>query len=529
MVENNLMNVGLGLANNAEQYQRYEILAIDNTRIQLRGPNPCSMSFTRSAENAGWPLDPEDPSSGRLIFTSEFCAVPVGAVIRFVNGALRARPLVKKIEPPVSTAATVDFFIEATCDCTGGDEPWDLAFPPGDGKYYLDLVWYQLFPEGWPNLQTQKETQFTATTNTVSKAQLEAVSGVWELLDTAGERTRIIYPEMFTGSPVMSVVVVDDGASTALTDAEILERLTTTQMGAGSWNTTLDLSDYLTATLEEVRIAYRPQATPLDDVRLPFPAHCANCQRDLSGSYIHGTECHCTDITASEFGTFQDDCWQPDCDRFCLGYPNDDSAYNESNMSNPPANLRESKWWADIWTRCSWVRYQGVAGSSAYRNFALSRPTNGGPSFEEILGSFQDTLPVGLFASAISHYGATAGELVVETSPETGAQTARLRHGAFWRQGSTYDTQDAAALTTGLIADEVAGWAHTDPRGEAHATLAQYPSGCGVCPLYSWGVEGNWLGCRSALIPDSASYISGISTGAAEDATLAAEIRERFE
>ena len=103
-----------------------------------------------------------------------------------------------------------------------------------------------------------------------------------------------------------------------------------------------------------------------------------------------------------------------------------------------------------------------------------------------------------------------------------------MRFGAFWRRGNANDVQDAENLTTGLIADKLAGWAHDDARGNSHAVLGQYPVGCGVCGIYSWQQSGNWLGCRSKVIEGAAYYMSAMALGAAEDASLAAEIRARF-
>jgi hypothetical protein len=438
--------------------------------------------------------------------------------------------LVTKVEPPSTNDAEADFWLELSFPVENATTPYDETYPPWNDVYYLRCFWYQAFPDDWGNWQPPREAWFTLKTETLTGDEVRALpGGVKALTDRTDSPSRVVWPGSLGAARALELSLYNAAGYQALSDEEIEALLTTTQTAAGAWETQLDLSGYQTPDLDWVRLLWRPEATAdADPARFPFPGQCANAQRDPSQSYVHDGEDFCAAAGSSQFPTFQEGCWQPNCDGFCLGH--EVESFRGERMTRPPGNARLPNYWADFWTRCSWQMAQQVAGSSALRNFYLSKPGGGGPSLAEILGGWAREVPGALVGFQVSYWPPAMGRL--ETTIDGGGNYEyALRHGAFFEEPTAEDKTDAWDLTPGLLPRTLgAGWDRVGALGEDEGDPGVYPLGCAKTGAYSWGTGGSWLEraqtSGDGVIADEYYMVAVFDDGTEDD--VAAEMREWF-
>lgn len=522
-----LYNVGAS-GDNGSQFVTYEVVSAAGDVLTLKGPNPKRVLIGSLRVNPEWPFpDPATGLTSRLVPEGREYALPAGASVEFSYPSVlerKARPMIVKVNPPATDAATAEFTVIVDQTVENATSPLDLAFPPGDGKYWCRVRWEATSPARWLNLQAPHETQFTRHTAEFTSA------AVHELLDTGGNSTRVLWPGMLPGAAL--VTMHRQGGGTELVGA-VASLLETVQTGTGTWETTIDLTGFdFVATYEKAVVVYHPEARAADDYRLPFQSSCSHSQVDFSGSYVHRGGRRCQLVDSSGFEAYEGECWQPGCDGFALG--NTVESYGSGEYL--PDDMGDAGFWGGLWHRASWIVQQGVPGMSAARNFSLSRPSGGGPSVQSLCGAFVDEVPGGLFASRNEHESPKLGQLL-EWTDEDGHERMGLWTGAFYGAGVLFDSDGPdkrwVAGTTpaaGGIAAAVSGWGTKDEAdGVAMNTgLARLPwRNVGRTSVYSFAGGGNAMGRTNEVHENSEAFIVAITKGLVFN-DVAEQVRGRF-
>jgi hypothetical protein len=435
-----LYNAGQA-ADNASQRYQFRIVSGEPGKLTLRGRHPGLLGLTASRINPEWPFaDPITGEYSRIIFMGGTTSLPAGCVVEYLFPSIltgRTFPIVSKIIVPgtYSDIDDVQFEVEiGNNDGTNARAPYDSRYPAAGGLYFCFLRWQALAREDWKDFQAQLEMQVVRRRITVNNP------GVVALTNSDDDPTRVI-PE--------SVQVV----AFPPVPLNIPALLSTT---GPPYATTLNLTG---TGIEIATINYICEATGDEINRVPTMGQCRWAKKDPSGSWIHGTDQHCAKAaTASGFaaGLFHDGCWLPGrCNQF--------QVFDESTDT-----FGNAEWWASLWTRSSWVLFQGLPGISSHRNFWLV--WREGPSIAGLTGSWTDTVFQGRFERREEWNGTPLGRR--ETYTTTAGDFQALIKGGIWEQAhrfpETSDPGDGAleyrananstSLRAGTIASIVDDW-----------------------------------------------------------------------
>lgn len=509
----------VGPANNADEILPVEIVGVSGNVLTVRGENPRRIVRGRTYLNPDWPA--EGP---RILSDDEPMALNAGAMVDFAPPSVLAgklRPWIVSISAPDSEAEVVTYDVELSCAVDACVEPIDAAFPPGDGKYRATIRFYGLFPENWPNYQVETEAQWTLREVTFGLA--DVAGGKLALRNTAEGETRVLWPDMLPAGWCM--LSWSDGAGGGASGLNPQGRLTTEQLGAGSWRTRLEVGDLVTAGATSFTVRFFPEARAADGFRMLGPGSCANSQVSPAG-WEHAGGKRCTNVGCSQFGTFEATCWQPNASGFCTG--TERRAYRRSAMRRAPTDIMDPAPLARLWGGTSWVGIQTLAGIPF---FSLSRPAGAMGSFAQLLGGRFDEAFTALASTRFSYYGVTYGRRVVETD-EDGNESQRVATGAFVDALATWDAVGARENPPqGSVPLLVPEWrsGRADARGNAVREWERnYPrtpvSGGGV---HSYAVEAHALDMDTRLVGGVEAVAAGQSLAPNDDVT--ARVRARAE
>lgn len=544
-----IYNVGES-ATNASQFTSVEILSASGSWLIVYGENPRRLNIGTSTVNPEWPF--EAPAElrppgitdeewdvmkyGRLIPGSATFSLPVGAAVEFQYPSVlfqRLVPFIVEIDCDTDESPC-EYRVRCSTTVANARRPYDNFFPPVEGKYFAKLRFEALTQARWLNVQAPSETQFSRASATFTTA------AVHELLNNAGHSTRVLYPSMLAGALTVTLSLQAGGIET-LSDGAAQALLSTTQSPSG-WSTTIDLSAFdFGETYSQAAVAYLPQAVAGDAVRLPFQSSCSNAQRDPSGSFVHGDERHCARAgTATQFGTFRDECWQPECSGFALG---DDGSGDDGGpaaigpRSIGPSDMGDEDFWSGLWHRGDWFVQQGIPGISHHRNFSFGRPDNAGASIGSLCGGFSDTVPPGYYPLRDLFFGPVFGRRF-ELDDGDGNEAHALVMGAFYlapydhesQGGDSYVFDWSASPTLGAVADAVSSW-NTKPDaigGNIETDLARLPFRLtGATNVYTYGHGSSAMAASNERHANSEAFVVAMSL-ATEDDELADLIRARF-
>ncbi len=504
-----IFNAGDG-GDNATQFKDYEIVSVSGATLTLKGDNPKRLTLGRSIPNPDWPLTP-----GALQTVQEYFALRPGAGVEFLAPSVLAgkiKPYIESISPPASNAeGGVTFSVTLSANVSFARSPFDAAFPPGDGKYYCRVWFTQFHDAGWPNVQEPVEALFSPRTQTITRAAAVTASGLPELLDTAGDPTRVIPPGV---DPVTTPVltVLDPGGDF---EAPIADRIVTTQNGHLDWTTTINVVDLLAAyaTATGFEVSFFAESVAADSERAPHRGCCGNCQIEPTGSYAHHSGSRCTAVDCDQFATFKASCWQPNASRFNLAGAG--GSFRSGNAVNPAADIRDGNLWARAWTGASWMIRQGVPGASSSSNFSLVRM--GIPGLQEFLGAWAGGVPGGNFASQTPFFSPALGRDVWSVDGD-GNDVVTTEVGAFFLQ-SEWDA--STAPDAGLLPDTVT-WTGAATSG----VLENYPAWrTGRTSVYNWDTSASSEALTNRKVTQEV-FITGVSAST-EDATAGPRLRAR--
>jgi hypothetical protein len=522
-----LYNLGSG-ANNVFQVARVEVLEVDGRRARVHGRHPGLYVYGNSRQNPNWPGVRVDPDTlevtpePRLISDNEEGCLMLGAKAAPVYPSVlyrKLQPALVKVESP-TVAGDLDnctFWIELSHSVEHLMEPFDLALPPFDGRYYLDLVFYFTAPESHPNYQPSVTAHW-------ERMSVELAEFPAELLNSAGESTRVLPPDLVSeAGPAMLAFVSTAGGASILQGAALMEYLEFTDTGAG-WETRVDLSA-IGATSATI-IYWAEAAAGTMDCAWGAGA-CANSQVDLTGGFVHdvATGRRCTNVDCSKFagGGFRGICWDPSATGFCLQQGAAGAGYQLGRLGMPRTHVAESQWISRSWCDTSVIIEQGMAGVSSHRNFSFARI--GGPSLLELLGGFWNgPAPGGNFPRREPVHSPAFGRRETYTDEEGTHQ--RLAFGAFIADAE----QDLSSRTreSGTLA-LVDGWeGRDDDHGAAPDTPVRgYPLGnVGNSHGHNFGHGGNGMMYRSRVSDSTEElHLTAANLSQPEDAAVTAEVR----
>lgn len=519
----------LGLGNNIEQQFSYEIISVSGNLMTIRGREPRYMSHSNFILNPEYP-----PILPRLLDVGAAGAMPVGATVKFdypsVYSAKGFEPWVTRVipnTPRVGDGIVPETFqVELSADVSNAMRPIDLALG-NPSEYRCRIGWHLIAPADLPNWQVDIEAQFSLRIEEKTPAEVDAIilgGGQYELLANDGSSTRIMWPDFFEAA--MTVSIFKGSGTEHLTPSEIAERLLVT--GTGPWVTTFDFTDLDYPDLNSIAIVYRPEAVATDDTRMVYAGSCANSQEDRSGSYVvsEGHYCTAPESTGFEAGLFRKTCWLPGrCDKFCMG--NESGGYKTERMIHKRSDVYQTKWWAHLFSRASWLVEQGVPGVNHPLNFKIMRPAGAkGGSVQELLGSFQDEVFGGFYPNIASFFSPSMGALI-ETTDVDGTRGS-LRHGAFVFQGGNDLSVDPQS---GFIPINVgAAWNDKkDAFGDAQSfRRSDMPDMAARCDVYDFASRGSSYGRKTSLVSNTQKFLTGFDILDMEDSEVAELARQRF-
>jgi ferredoxin len=524
-------NYGDG-GNNASQVVRYEIVSASGFTLTLKGPNPKRVVIGRLDLNPDWPLSDE----GRLQASQVTRCIPVGAGVEFEWPSVHYRnnrPFITAINPPASDAEDdVTFTVEVSNRVSNADRHFDGFFDTAGRKYFCKIRWEALVPGVWKNFQAVTETQWAEQSMTFESA------GTVELLDGNDASTRVLFESMLPGA-LSATLALQGGGTEARTGGWVEARLTTTQTGAGAWETMLDVSDLdFVSTYDSITVTYHAEAVSGDTGRFFFQGSCGNAQKDYSGSYVVGDgERHCTDPDSTGFDNFEDVCWQPGCSGFTLRRLDGSVLGQEIFPADSPD---DPKFWSGLAMRNHWVVTQSVEGVAS---FTLTVPAGGGPSHAALCGGFRDEVPTGKFPERYPYHAPQWGQVKLWGDGEGETPRFTFVQGAWFAKpyddsgdgGPSY-IYDAANETAsmpeeGVIADEVAGWnTKTDPRGESmERRVEKFPAWfAGSMNVYQYAHDGGSIARTNKLHETGEKFVTGAAIDGGERADVASVVLRRF-
>lgn len=450
-------NLGAGTANNIVQSTSYEIVSVDSNeprRLKLRGRDPRAIGFSISTTNPDWlPLPPEQQTEPRLLSIPASNRLPVGSSVLFEYPSClfgRLNPYIEEVEPPSSSlpidheAEDVEFWVKLSHSAAYARKPWDLAFPPKDGKYHCRIYSYLVSPEGWDNWQPSgPEAQYALRTREYLPADISEDS--IELLDSDGGSTRVL----LYGDAIKAVLEYTDGSSKFVPTP--WDRLGTVDKTINDWESKFDLEGLDLEGLEKIVITYWPEAKDGDETiinargRCRYSRHVIDGYGDGSGFICANTDCD--KYRAGNFGGST--CWDTEASEFDP-HPDDDAdaiyALHSKFWQAEPLVLSQGATGAQI----------GSAASS-HRNFAFDRKGGRVPSLGSICGGFfsGSLIPISR-ASTESWFGPRIGARIEYTDAQD-RPWHRVSYGLF-------ENKDA----TGPPVSAVDGWDdRLTPRGTA--------------------------------------------------------------
>lgn len=495
-----------GAANNATQTWRYEIVSCGQGTLELKGRNPKLLSASAGRLNPLWPFpDPETGSTARLIYEDQVGALPLlGAAVEFrppsvLSGKLA--PMISSITPPASddeddVTFTVSF--ADNVDLSNAKEPIDTGFPPDGGKYYCDLRVEFLSPQDWRDYQAPLEQQFTEQEVELTTATTH------DLKDSDGNDCKVLPPVVGTETFKLTWVGLDGD------EPDALSLLSTTE-SSGNYTTTLDLTGL---TFTSVTVKYHARSVATDTTRHQSMAQCVHSKADPSGSYGDGGDQHCQQPTSTGYaaGDYHQNCWlMGSCNKFALVDESPNTAGDDAHL-------------ASLWTRADWVTVQGVAGSSATRNYSLVK--YGGPSVAAIAGGFVDEVTEGFFPRRVQFEEPRLGQRV-EYDDDDGTKQ-NVVTGAYYLQPYNLSTgernvPDASGnnFDLGNVSDNVSGWTTGKD-----ATVDGEPLRAGGTHVYNYTSSGTLSGDNTTVT--SESYLVALDVTEVGDADLATRLREIY-
>lgn len=569
MIGNDVVyNAGSG-GDNATQTETYEITAVSGNTLTLLGANPKRLQMNEAVLNPNWPMlapdsyrppgltDTEwDDSPGntpagtppffdgmgwaQYISTPRAYAMPVGASVEYQSpSALSGKnnPVITKIYPPASDSLTgVTFDVDVSIDADSAMEPIDANDPPSPDKYYCKVRMELLFPCRWLHVTAPVEVAFTRR-----EAVEFTTDAIHDLLDTDGDPTRVLWPGMI---PDAITIQLFNGATAgpmvnALDVYSSAPRLVTTDSGATSWSTKLDLRGLgIGTTYTKAVVTFHPEALTGDTWRMQFAGGCAHSYQEHSGSYEHDSGYRCAQVESTGFADYQGaQCWKPgSCSRFALG----DAVEYFGTAGFLPDDGASLDFWCGVWNRSDWLLRQLVAGvsSPAASAFRLEHRATSGPSILTLLGHFVQSVPVQTKVATVAPWLAPVwGQRV--TWDDSGDAGQAVAFGAFLMSGNDYSgvggddlRQDVTSTARlGSLASEVTGWqTKTDPLGTSLpsrlAALAFKQTG-GTNP-YTYTFGGAGFGRANNRWTDADMAITSVDLTEIGDPVTAAFVRARF-
>lgn len=502
-----LYNLGLGTANNVVQDSRYEILEIDSSnsrRLRIRGADPRAIGYQVSVENPDFIAPGQDEP--RLLTINAGARLPIGSSVRFEFPSClhtRLNPYIEEIEPPTGPVTTDprEFWIVLSHTAKFSMTPWDEAFPPPDGKYYLAIYSYLTSPEEWFDFQGgEPEAQYALVSRSYPPAAIS--EGKIELLDSDNQSCRVLHGAF--GNVCTLMIEYEGGGE--LKVAAPSGRISVVDIAVNDWRSFLDVHDLPLENAEFITVGYWATAREADDTIINALGRCAFSKESIDGYGFICTRTEC-DKYADSYGGAT--CWDTTASHFSIA---------TEDVSQRPVHMRR-------WTSEPLVLQQGATGqqirtaASSHRNFAFERAN--APSIQSVVGGFfwQELVGVNERRRA-SWFGPKMGMRHTFVD-DLGRPWQELAHGLYQNEKNI-----PAVIST------VTGWnIRINPRGVPVAGVcAHYPIHRGPsCSLTSFALSEDpapWV--RLARPGDEETiYAEGLEKSKWHPA-VEARVRERF-
>jgi hypothetical protein len=412
---NVLYNLGQGgTANNVVQSFIYQIISVNNNLVQIKGPDPRCLEYSVSRPNPDWlPLPQDQQSQPRLLNETKKCRLPIGSSVQFLYPSClygRLNPWISEIYPPSgSLGGEKTFTIKLSHTCNSAMIPWDLLYPPENGKYYLRISAYLIAPSGYENFQpSSPEAQFVKIYN-------PSISGspYIYLKNNNGEDCRTL--------PNLRVRVhYNDGSSQILTD--INQRYSCIDTDVNQWVSRVFVGDL--TDVDHYEVTYFAEAVAGDSNLLNMRGRCAHSQKSIDGyGDVDGFYCRntlCSKYQASKYGGKT--CWDITGTGFSLapqGEANAQKSLFAKHWSSEPLTLQQGG-----------AGNQLGSAASSHFNFYFNKTGGRVASILSLVGGFfNGKLVAPGFAATESWFGPRMG--LLETYQEGEGIYHRLIHGFF--------------------------------------------------------------------------------------------------
>lgn len=457
---------GFANGNQSDSSKRYQVIAASGNVVTVKGQNPRYVTVEVVSINGGFiPL-----VTPRLNRTDVALSLPVGAYVDILPPSVLAQKLRPRITKVVESNSSADdnvtFDLHLTNSVDNIMEPYDLAFPPSNGRYFVEVNW-PFVPDEYLNLQETK----TAHWNKISKRFFNPV--VQPLLDAQGNQTRILMPGMADWSWTAELVTPNGNRETVINPI-----VTTTEVTPGSWETTIDLTGYaLGTTYSYIEITYYAEATTCNGTRsVIFQSRCSNAQKEKTGSYTHAGDHVCVAAAdSSELANFSETCWKPSCSRFCL------DGFQEENKADGPDKPTTAAVFAGFYNRPHLMRV--VPGFD--QPIVLEKQSRSGPSIQGLAGAFYDRASgfAGVDFREPYHDPALGRRLEYAG---TGGDRQTVVYGAWFEEpydlsstgGPTYEYTAGGTPDEGWLSDEIGtAWDNGKDPYDNNIVNDEYPPG----------------------------------------------------
>lgn len=447
-----VFNAGSG-GDNAYQYVDYEIVSISGTTIRLTGPNPKRIAVLATRAD----LDSYLGGGAYIVGDTSYYCLPVGSFVEFLypsakhsGSPLPLRPRILSITPPSGTADDQEFNITVSIPSDAAVEPYDLNFPPGNGKYFCRIHFTAIRPTNWPRWERPNIRNFSKQTRSWTAAELAELADPSEvpLTDTDGGAT-LMYPPAHGPINQAYLRVTRDGVRTSV---DLASRVTVTQSSSTAFTTSIDLSiEAADETVDQVDLQYLSLSTSNNAAgdRVALQGKCSNCHHDPTGSYTHdGDErCLASAAGATELDNFKQGCMLWNCSHFATG---SEAASTGTLVDPKPADWRRSRRMSLFWINTDWTVNQVAPGLAGPGAFFLNRPSEGAPSLGELCGYLRDRPPGGLYPSIEPYRSPLFGVRTVDGTEQS------ITYGAFILRGTDWAFDDDPP--PGVLANASASW-----------------------------------------------------------------------
>lgn len=481
-------NLG-GTANNAVVYEDYQVLGSSDNTVTLRGRNPKKVPVFVSVQNGNF-IPGTNP---RLSSQIANAVLPVGGRFEPLPPSVMANKKgspIKFVHEPVSNADIVEFDIELEGTFNAIMEPYDLAFPPANGKYYARILWPAVAPDDWPNLQDNDLRMWNRITHRYTS------QAVHEVFNSQGGSTRVRPEERYLTLNLIRKNYTDE----EIAYSAIRQMVTTEDQPGGGWKTFIDLSavDFVN-TYRMAILTCHVEALPGDcNLTPPLQSRCTNCQKEMTGSYSVAGDRHCTAAAiASGYSNFTaPTCWKPDeCDRFTV------KGFEEGREVFPPTNPGDAIMWASFYNRPTYYVTQFETGADDYQ---FEKQQRSGPSIEGMAGPFRDRASTFQGTPIKFPWNDPAiGKRI------TFGERQRIVYGAWYQApynftsvgGSSYIWDAATTPQEGWLSDAIGQvWKRGETAYDTGVTNDEYPpDGAAAMNVYngvvsgeSWTVQGRY-------------------------------------